>query len=241
MHPFFWLLSAILGWPLASQDPKLMLIWMAAVFVSILVHEMGHALVIRYYGWSPSVILYSFGGLATYNPGFRPVNSSYSRNGNTTLGQIAISFAGPAAGFLLALIVAASVIAAGYKLDLDLVIRTEAPPEPDLPPGTLVRLYTPLAFLANALLWINIYWGILNLVPVYPLDGGKISREICLAVNSREGLKASMIISLIASGCVALYAFKMGQPFLAIMFAMFGFSTYQQLSGGNRYGGGRPW
>ena len=63
VHPYFWLVSVLMGWN--QGDAKLALLWVAAVFVSILVHEMGHALVIRYYGWSPRVTLYSFGGLAS--------------------------------------------------------------------------------------------------------------------------------------------------------------------------------
>ncbi|MGY8767806.1 MAG: metalloprotease [Pirellulales bacterium] len=233
IHPFFWLVSVLMGW---SRDPKLVLIWVASVFVSILVHEMGHALVIRYYGWSPRVTLYSFGGLASYSPGYGSSFSSYKRNGNTTLGQIAISFAGPAAGFLLAGIIYGLLVLTNYQFSFFIfqwLIET---------PGTKLITNPYLFYFLSFMFYINIYWGIMNLVPVYPLDGGKISREICVAMNIREGLRISLIISLLAAGCVALFAFKMERTFVGIMFAMFAYSSYQQLSGGNNsYGGGRPW
>ena len=40
------------------------LIWVAVLFVSILVHEFGHALTMRYFGSEPRVVLYMMGGLA---------------------------------------------------------------------------------------------------------------------------------------------------------------------------------
>ena len=52
-------------------------IWLAVVTVSILIHELGHAVAIRYYGYRPWITLYGLGGLASYNPdeefGYDPV------------------------------------------------------------------------------------------------------------------------------------------------------------------------
>ena len=49
--------------------------------------------------------------------------------------------------------------------------------------GPLTAYYEPLqnATLNTAIwdmLWVNIYWGLVNLLPVYPLDGGQIAREL---------------------------------------------------------------
>src|SRR5262245_1781127 len=66
VHPFFWLFSALLGWD--ARDPNRMFLWIACVFVSILVHELGHALTALWFGWPPEIVLYSFGGYAAYNP-----------------------------------------------------------------------------------------------------------------------------------------------------------------------------
>ena len=69
VSPFFWLVTLLFG-ASGGTDAVGLLTWVAVVFVSILIHEMGHALVQRYYGWEPSIILYQMGGLATYNTGF---------------------------------------------------------------------------------------------------------------------------------------------------------------------------
>lgn len=44
VHPLFWLVAAMLGW--RNENIPLVLIWVGCVFVSILVHEYGHGLVV---------------------------------------------------------------------------------------------------------------------------------------------------------------------------------------------------
>src|SRR5262245_8750995 len=62
VHPLFWVMALILG--SVSADLVQLLVWVVVVFVSILIHEMGHALTMRYYGQPAEVILYIGGGLA---------------------------------------------------------------------------------------------------------------------------------------------------------------------------------
>lgn len=94
VHPMFWLVGALLG---SGAGPQLgvIAIWIGCLFVSILVHELGHALAARSFGWPPDIVLHGFGGFARYSPGF----------GYTRRRAIWISFAGPLAGFGLFAIV----------------------------------------------------------------------------------------------------------------------------------------
>jgi len=48
--------------------------------------------------------------------------------------------------------------------------------------------------LIQQLLFINVLWGIVNLLPVYPLDGGQIAREVLVAVNPRAGIQQSLML-----------------------------------------------
>ena len=92
VHPLFWIVTLFLGLAAARRPIRCeTLIWVAVVFVSILVHELGHALMQRYFGGHPWITLYGFGGLASCNDCDRSPRS-----------QILISLAGPVAGFLLA-------------------------------------------------------------------------------------------------------------------------------------------
>src|SRR5436309_2919858 len=90
VHPLFWLGAVVLGIDIARRL-DLLLIWVACVFVGVLVHEMGHALAARAFGSGEARIwLLMFGGLAM---GGGRLWARWQR--------IAFSLAGPAAGFLL--------------------------------------------------------------------------------------------------------------------------------------------
>ena len=239
VHPLFWLLVTVLGLSGSGDDSRGLLIWIAVCFVSILVHEFGHALTIRYFGWSPHVVLYSFGGLAIYNPSFSPVGRGGRRVRNSGAVQVVISLAGPGAGFLLAFLVLVLLAATGYESFLPFfgrfwVIREGS----SLSNQAVIQL-------VHFLLYINIYWGILNLLPIYPLDGGQVSRELFLA-NSNDGVRQSLILSLIAAAMIATFALVRGEVYLAFMFGYLAYMNYTQLSGpyGGTFGGSgrhRPW
>lgn len=86
VDPWFWLFTAMLGW---SQKPELVIAWVAICFVSILIHELGHALMFRAFGVRSLVHLYTFGGLAIPE---RPVGRWQ---------DLVVALAGPFAQFLL--------------------------------------------------------------------------------------------------------------------------------------------
>lgn len=195
VHPMFWLVSALLGW--RGDRPELTIVWIACVFVSILVHELGHAWMNRRFGGRSEIVLYSLGGYATV--------SSHS-----TWPNIAILAAGPGAGFLLwgAVVVVERVLdQTGFGND------------------SLVR-YT------LAVLWyVNLVWGLVNLLlPVFPLDGGRIVGELFVRYDRRRGAERAELLSIGASGAIAVWSilaivtpdsvyFPLGDPkFLAFMF-----------------------
>src|SRR5258707_9361798 len=97
IHPFFWLFSAILGWDRQRPNFNQILICVLCVFVSILIHELGHALTAKSYGWPPHIVLFAFGGYASYQPSW----------GKTTGRTLLILFAGPGAGFIFYFLICA--------------------------------------------------------------------------------------------------------------------------------------
>ncbi len=249
IHPFFWLMCVILGSRSAENNPNAgtdLLIWVVVVLVSILIHELGHAFAMRYFGEAPRVVLYMMGGLATADrqQGFSAGMSS-SRNSNS---QILISAAGPFAGFLLAGFTITTIIALGgvlttatepapgwYVVDiiyfLDWYIRI---------PGETSR---ELVVLFGNLLWVNIFWGILNLLPVFPLDGGQIARELLSRRDPHNGTVASLWLSFFTAMALAVGGWiYLGSFLMALMFGSLAYSSYkaiQQFGGGGF--GGRPW
>lgn len=89
----FFIVAAVLGWGGESvRDAALGVArWMAIVFASVLLHELGHAFVGRAFGLAPSIQIHGFGGLTSW-PGGKNVTPARS---------LVISLAGPAVSFLL--------------------------------------------------------------------------------------------------------------------------------------------
>jgi Zn-dependent protease len=124
--------------------------WTAVVFASILVHELGHALVARRLGYHAWIELHALGG-RTHRL-ILPTTPAA-----TWRGELAVALAGPLAGFLLG--------AATFALSR----------------GVAIDRASFAAQLVHDMLWVNVGWGIINLVPILPYDGGLA----CAAVASR--------------------------------------------------------
>lgn len=228
VHPFFWLLTALLGMNVGSSQA--FLIWILVVFVSILIHEMGHAFAIRYFGWSPRIVLYSFGGLAIYDPSFAPWQSG-QRPRKTTWTQIIISLAGPGAQFLLAGLVVLALYLGKFETNFFLFGNV-------LTLGSGTQLDGPARILTQLLLYVNIYWAVLNLMPIYPLDGGQVARAL-FTEYSRDGIRQSLQLSMATAIVIAVFSLQ-SDFYLAFMFGYLAYMSYQQLSGpyGGGFGGG---
>ena len=216
IHPMFWVMGLILG-STGSDDNKVLpiVIWVVAVFLSVLVHEMGHALAMRHLGVQPWITLYGMGGLTSHQGGqFQPMT------------QILVSLAGPVAGFALAAIVVALVKASGHVLRF-------AIGWPYLIEWHLGGFANPVLFeLCYDLLFVNIWWGILNLLPILPLDGGRITNEALNICHPRGALKISLWVSLIVATAMAATGLRT-QPvqwFRILLFGSLAYSSFQMLT-----------
>jgi membrane-associated protease RseP (regulator of RpoE activity) len=190
-----------------------------AVFLGVLVHELGHAAAMRAYGRAPWITLYGFGGLTSSD-----MSGLYRGRGFATLGQIIISVAGPAAGFLLAAVVVLLAELAGYRIRFAL----------GLPDGLEIglELIGSEAFTAFVyyLLFVSIYWGLLNLLPIYPLDGGQIAREVFLKLSPRQGIERSLMLSVATAAGMAVVGLLLWRElFVAILFGYLAWSSYATL------------
>ncbi len=221
VHPLFWLIALILG---ASGDVLLIPIWILVIFISILIHEVGHALAFRRYGQRSSIILHFAGGLTV--PEQVSWGSSLANVALTPNQQIFISLAGPGAGFLLAGLVIAGVVGIGGAiLSTRLLGLIPLPLTAILPFSNRV-----ISALVTMLLWVNIFWGLINLMPVYPLDGGNVSRNILIQSNPMDGVRRSLWVSVIAGGLIALVGLLVFRSiYMALLFAILAFQSYQML------------
>jgi stage IV sporulation protein FB len=224
VHPLFWLIAVLLG--SFSGGILRLLIWVLVVFVSILIHELGHALAMRRYGQSSQVILHMMGGLTvpeqvSWAGGWASVVLTPSQ-------EIFISLAGPGAGFLLAGLVIAGVVASGGSLIMTALLGFIPMPAAVVLPigGSLLNA------LVITLLWVNIFWGLINLMPVHPLDGGNVTRYMLLKADPWDGVRKSLWISVIAGILVAAMGlFLLGSIYMAFLFGFLAFQSYQSLHG----------
>jgi Zn-dependent protease len=237
IHPLFWLIAVIFG--ANSGGVPEILIWVAAVLISILIHELGHALVIKAFGFHPWIVLYGMGGLTIHDPA-----ENYNSKANTTLGQISISIAGPLAGFLLAAALLAALYMAGFgdRISYEQPFNLRPVWREVISLQDLIRGYhepSRLVSFVNDIFFISIFWGLMNLLPIYPLDGGHIVREILLYFNSQEGVQQSLILSIFTAGLVAIFGlFKLQDYYIAIFFAFLAYESFtalQALSHGSRW------
>ncbi|MDO4583009.1 MAG: site-2 protease family protein [Planctomycetia bacterium] len=212
ISPWFWFLAILLG--AGANNAQGLVLWVAAVLVSILVHELGHAVVLRHYGFDPRIVLYSFGGLTIHN---RTHRLFWYEN-------ILISFAGPLAGFLFLCLILGIFYLLGYHHVGNLVLGLF---RSDVSLPIIVSPY--MTYFLFYLVQVNLFWGILNLMPIFPLDGGQITRELLQWFSPYRGFRWTMQISMGVSLALALYFFSQGSFFAPVMFGMIAFSNYQML------------
>ncbi|MEZ6118302.1 MAG: M50 family metallopeptidase [Pirellulaceae bacterium] len=239
ISPWFWVATLVLGWGfiqgLANVVPGNMpvlreyIIWTTAVLISITIHELGHAFAFRIYGTDAHIVLYHFGGLA--------VPDSYAAYGrgrsSRSESHLIISAAGPMAQIAAALVLITVIVAIGSDVPVMGIAARILP----VPVGNSLLESQPALFsFSLSFLHVSIYWALLNLIPVYPLDGGQIARELFLIFKASDAVRSSLMLSVAAAALVAVYAYRQGQPYLGIMFVMLGVSSYQAL---NPYGGHR--
>jgi Zn-dependent protease len=224
VHPSFWIFMLIFGYlfvrayhPRAMETTNTLLaylaLWVGCAFASILIHELGHVTLGRIFGAHSNILLYSMGGLAIGN---FDVLARWQR--------IGVSLAGPAAGF--------SLCGLAWVL-----------------PGAIMR-YDPVflpnhrwVFDAFVFLFIqNLFWNLFNLVPIIPLDGGMVMREVVTGVFPSQGMRLAYGFSFLIAGSIAVYSLlaawrntggerpipypPLDPVFNAFMFGMFAFSSF---------------
>lgn len=130
-------------------------------FVSLVLHELGHALIARRLGIEIAGIdLWFFGGIA-----------KLSRDSRSPGEELKVAVAGPAVTLaIVVLCLAAAALASRTGGFLDSAALTET-------------ATTPALALLGWLAVVNLFLLAFNLVPAFPLDGGRIARAIAWRVT----------------------------------------------------------
>lgn len=223
VHPFFWVIAFLFG--ASSNNLINILLWVFAIFISILIHELGHAFAMRYYGQSSRIVLHGAGGVTI--PESIAWGSSYANVALSPNQQMLIAFAGPGAGFLFAIFILLVVALTGGVVDLNAAYLFGILPFPyaHYPNGSNIVNSLIMTFL-----WVNIFWGLVNLLPVYPLDGGHITRYAIMQSDPWNGLRKSLWVSVFVGAGMALAGLIfLESMYTALLFGLLAFQSYQIL------------
>lgn len=93
--------------------------------------------------------------------------------------------------------------------------------------GGLILLAAQAGLLADAspillrvldnILWVNLGWGLLNLLPILPLDGGHIASSLAEILFGRRGRIAARALSIVLLTAIALWAVLNRQWWILIL------------------------
>lgn len=179
-----WYAVLQLYWFRGGESARSSLLWIAIVTVSILVHELGHAVVARYFHLRPSILLHGLGGLCYHDRAVRDRDDAF------------IVAAGPGAGLLLG--------------GLTWLVATFAP----IGLAQSEWFYSVITMS----LYVNIGWSLINLLPIWPLDGGKLYRLILLRwFKPAKAEPVTHYTALVLLAFALVYGAKTGSVLLVVM------------------------
>ncbi len=80
------------------------------------------------------------------------------------------------------------------------------------------------------LLFVNLYWAILNLLPIFPLDGGQITCDLLEYFFKQNGRKVGHALSMVIAVALAIYFISgLGNALFGIFLAMYAVINFQIL------------
>ena len=72
----------------------------------------------------------------------------------------------------------------------------------------------------------NLFWTVVNLFPILPLDGGQLLRIVLEKLFGVRGYRSSLLIGAILSGVIALGFFLIGGFLIGALFFLFAFQSF---------------
>src|SRR5580693_3611029 len=167
------------------------LLFMVLLFLCVLLHEFGHIFTARAFGVStPDVILLPIGGVARLE-----------RIPEKPSQEFLIAIAGPVVNLAIAAVL---VAVAGAHFD----------------PRQIASIETANMSLVQRLAVVNVFLALFNLIPAFPMDGGRVLRAL---LATRFGyIRATEIAASVGQGVAFLLGFigLFGNPLL-IFIAVF--------------------
>lgn len=152
-------------------------LYILIVFFCVILHEYGHALMARRFGIdTQDIIITPIGGLARLRG--MPMDPK---------GELMIAIAGPLVNLAIAILIFLLL----YTMGIGIIM-------PDAEDLTI--LTNPIGFL-HLVLMLNVILFVFNLIPAFPMDGGRILRAL---LSMKLGLRKATFIASIIGRALAL-------------------------------------
>lgn len=193
LHFTFILLLVFVGFWEISRHQQIFggVLFIICVFASVALHELGHALVAKRFGIkTDDIVLYPIGGVAR----LRSMGEGFQ--------EFWIAIAGPCVNVVIAFAIWLALRLTGHWVPLEQLANENA------------NFWTSTGFWQNVAM-VNIVLLVFNLIPAFPMDGGRVLRAILARKLPKE--KATGIAAKIGQGMAILFmlfGFLGGNPFL---------------------------
>jgi Zn-dependent protease len=193
IHATFLLIIFFVGWShwaqgLGAAGVVQGIVFMLAIFACVVLHEYGHALAARRYGIKTrDITLFPIGGVARLE-----------RMPEKPMQELSVALAGPAVNLVIA-----AILFVGLTLS-----------QPLRPLGEMTVATGPFF---QRLLLTNVFLVVFNLIPAFPMDGGRVLRAL-LAMRL-EYTRATQIAANIGQGVALLFGLGglFGNPMLVFI------------------------
>jgi Zn-dependent protease len=208
LHPTFALvfLWVLIDWRRVGTEQGVLtilftLVLVLLIFACVLLHEFGHVLMARQYGVRVhDISLSAVGGVARMEQ--LPVDPRV---------EIAIALAGPAANLaLVSALLPITIllgVASGFSSTADYALSVFQP---------------SLAGLATTLLYANLLIIVSNLVPAFPMDGGRVLRASLSTIWGREAAtRMAMVLGEFLAILLLIFAIFVLQSIIVALLALF--------------------
>lgn len=199
----------------SGLQPVSVILWLVAAVLSIIIHELGHAIVAeRVGGHVEKITLYAMGGLTMW----RGPTGGWRR--------FVVALAGSTVEIAVGLIMFAFAKAGWFGAATDFVVET---------PWKVylgdAELLSPVAFFFAAFIWISIVWGAVNLLPIGGLDGSTLLSEALEKLLPGRGRFHAAIIGLLVAAVVAWILFdRFGSTFGPIIVLFFAIRNFAEVT-----------
>lgn len=181
IHATFLLLIGFVGISYWVQEQSIKAVlngigFILALFVCVVLHEFGHALTARKYGITTrDITLYPIGGVARLE-----------RMPEDPRQELWVALAGPAVNIVISLLLLGWQFITGGQVNLSTLSMNSS--------YFLIRL-----------LVVNLTLALFNLIPAFPMDGGRVLRAL-LSTNL-EYTRATHVAAVIGQGMAVLFGF----------------------------------